>query len=412
MRVALFVDQFPKISETFILSQIDGLCASGHEITIYPCRPSDETKVHCTVEKLKLLERVRVPRKIPNSSLEKVFFYFRLLRLHLTYGESLSGLRGAYRRYKGVGDWRSALTMAEPVLHSGGKFDVLFAHFGPNGIRASWYREAGLISGPLVTVFHGFDLSSYLKGQSERMYDPLFQSGDLFLPISRYWQDKLQTLGCPADKLKVHHVGVDCDQFAFRARTHEANEPAILISVARLVEKKGIEYALRALAKIDASKLNIQYRIIGEGPLLAPLKQLVNELHLERNVIFLGVKSSKEVTDELCKAHLFLAPSVTSSTGDMEGIPTVLMEAMATGLPVVSTLHSGIPELVEDGVSGRLVGERDVEALSLAIQELISDVSSWPAMGMAGRDKVLQEFNIKHLNKQLDHLFERVAAGS
>ena len=412
MKIALFVDQFPKISETFILNQIEGLCACGHEITIFPCQPSDETKVHSIVERLDLLEKIRVPRKIPTTRLEKLLFYFRLFGLSLTHGKSLSDLKGALTKYNNIGDWRSALTMAEPVLHHGDRFDLLFAHFGPSGLRASWYREAGLVDGPLVTVFHGFDLSSCLQDHNERMYDPLFQNGDLFLPISHFWQDKLRTLGCPAGRLKVHHVGIDCDQFAFHARTREANEPTILVSVARLVEKKGIEYAIRALAKLSASQLNVQYRIIGDGPLLVSLKQLVNEMHLDTNITFLGVKNSDEVANELNKAHLFLAPSVTSQTGDMEGIPTVLMEAMATGLPVISTFHSGIPELVEDGVSGVLVNERDVCALSQTIQELLANVDRWPIMGKSGREKVLQEFNINKLNEQLEHLFKGVVSGN
>ena len=100
-----------------------------------------------------------------------------------------------------------------------------------------------------------------------------------------------------------------------------------------------------------------------------------------------------------------------SQTGDMEGIPTVLMEAMATGLPVISTFHSGVPELVEDGVSGVLVGERDVCALSQAIQKLMDSVERWPIMGKSGREKVLKEFNIKKLNEQLEHIFEGAVSG-
>jgi colanic acid/amylovoran biosynthesis glycosyltransferase len=412
MKIALFVGQFPKVSETFILNQIDGLLARGHEITIFPRQAGDESRVHGIVESWQLIKKTRFPPKAPHTRTEKVGFYCRLMWLKITHGKSVSRLRDTFGQYSHVGNWRYAFTMAEPMLHYGGRFDVLFAHFGPNGMRASWYRDAGLVKGPLVTVFHGFDLSGALHHHNEQIYDPLFSKGDIFLPISHYWHDKLLTLGCPAERLKVHHVGIDCEQFAFHARTLEADEPTVLISVARLVEKKGIEYAIRSMARLVASGVNVQYRIIGNGPLLAPLKQLVSEMHLHEHISFLGAKTSDEVCHELSNAHLFLAPSVTGSSGDMEGIPTVLMEAMAAGLPVISTLHSGIPELVEDGVSGRLVGERDEQALAQAIQELVDDVEQWPAMGSAGREKVLREFNIKTLNERLDHLFEQLHSRS
>jgi colanic acid/amylovoran biosynthesis glycosyltransferase len=412
MKIALFVDQFPKVSETFILNQIDGLLARGHEITIFPCEAGDESRVHGIVESRQLIKKTRFPPNAPHTRREKVGFYFRLMWLKITHGKSLSHLRDTFGQYSQVGSWRYAFTRAEPVLHHGGRFDVLFAHFGPNGMRASWYRDAGLVNGPLVTVFHGFDLSSYLRSHNEQIYDLLFRKGDLFLPISHYWHDRLRALGCPVQRLKVHHVGIDCEQFAFQARTREADDPTVLISVARLVEKKGIEYAIRSMARLVASEMNVQYRVVGDGPLLAPLKQLVSEMQLHEHITFLGEKTSDEVCHELSNAHLFLAPSVTGSSGDMEGIPTVLMEAMAAGLPVISTLHSGIPELVEDGVSGRLVGERDEQALAQAIQELVDDVEQWPAMGSAGREKVLREFNIKKLNERLDHLFEQLHARS
>jgi len=412
MKIALFVDQFPKVSETFILSQIDGLLARGHEIVIFPCQASDETKVHRVVERRRLIEKMHVPRKPARTLGDKTRSWFRLFNLHLTHAKTLARLRTAFRRYSCIGNWSNAVTIAEPLLHHGGSFDVLFAHFGPNGLRASWYRDAGLVSGPLVTVFHGFDVSTFLRLHGEKIYEPLFRSGDLFLPISRFWQHKLQALGCPADRITVHHVGVDCEQFGFHARTRAADEPTVLISVARLVEKKGIEYAIRAMHRLVALNIVVQYRIIGDGELLESLQQLTSELHLEGCVSFLGTKTSDEVTEELTRAHLFMAPSVTSQSGDMEGIPTVLMEAMATGLPVISTLHSGIAELVDEGVSGKLVAERDVDGLAEAIQELAANARSWPALGTAGREKVLGEFNSKTLNIQLEHLFEGAAPGA
>ena len=405
MKIALFLDAFPAISQTFIFNQLNALLADGHEIVIFPRHHSGETTLHPIVTSCHLLQKTHFPLKKDNALWAKVCLSLRLFVLRLVYRKPVNRLRTAFRKYKSVSSWRRALVEAAPVIRHGGSFDILFAHFGPNGLRANWYREAGLVNGPLVTVFHGYDLTEYLQSRTEQVYAPLFESGELFLPISRFWQTRLSALGCPINRIKVHHVGIDCEHFSFHARTLEPGEPVTLLSVARLVEKKGIEYAIRALALLVAADSRIRYRVIGNGPLLDSLEQLVTEMRLNDFVTFTGVKTSDEVADELGRAHVFLAPSVTSRSGDMEGIPTVLMEAMATGMPVISTLHSGIPELVEDGVSGRLVAERDVDALAGAIRDVIHDTAGWAPMGIAGRRKVLQEFNIAKLSEQLEHYF-------
>jgi len=405
MKIALFLDAFPAISQTFIFNQLNALLADGHEIVIFPRQHSGETTLHPVVTRCHLLQKTHFPLKRGNALWAKACLYLRLFVLNLIHRKPVNRLKRAFRKYRSVSSWRRALVEAAPVIRHGGNFDILFAHFGPNGLRANWYREAGLVSGPLVTVFHGYDMTEYLQSRTGQLYAPLFESGELFLPISRFWQTRLGALGCPIDRIKVHHVGIDCEHFSFLARTLEPGEPVTLLSVARLVEKKGIEYALRALALLVAAGSRIRYRVIGNGPLLGSLDQLATELHLSDFVTFTGVKTSDEVADELRRAHVFLAPSVTSRSGDMEGIPTVLMEAMATGMPVISTLHSGIPELVEDGVSGRLVAERDVDALAGAIRDVIHDTADWTPMGTAGRRKVLQEFNIAKLSEQLEHYF-------
>jgi len=405
MKIALFVNSFPKLSETFILNQIDGLLKCGHEITIFPRQPSGEKILHPIAEEQRLLEKTRFPAARTEAFTDKIALRLRLAALSLGHREPISRLKNRFREYGYIGRWRRALIEAEPLIRHGGRFDILFAHFGPNGLRAAWYRAAGLVTGSLVTVFHGYDMTEYLRSHSDGIYAPLWRNGDLFLPISRFWQDRLEGLGCPAAKIRVHHVGIDCEHFSYSTRSLDPGEPAVLISVARLVEKKGIEYAIRAVGRVIASGANIRYRIIGDGPLSAALKQMVSEMRLDAHIEFLGVKTSDEVADELSRAHVLLAPSVTSSRGDMEGIPTVLMEAMAMGMPVISTWHSGIPELVQDGVSGKLVKERDEAALANAIGELIADAGHWAAMGAAGREKVLQEFDMRTLNTQLAHQF-------
>jgi colanic acid/amylovoran biosynthesis glycosyltransferase len=280
-------------------------------------------------------------------------------------------------------------------------YDVVYCHYGWNGLYASMLEQAGLLGGRLVTAFHGADLSWHLATSGADVYRPLFRSGDLFLPISEHWKEKLVEIGCPAERIRVHHMGIDCDRLAFLERRLEPGRPVRLITIGRLVEKKGIEHGIRAVARLVERHHDVRYDIIGDGPLAHRLGRLVGELQLGDRVTLVGSRDQDDVRAALERAHVALAPSVTSRDGDQEGIPVALMEAMACGLPVVASLHSGIPELVEDGVSGRLVPEGDDQALADALEQLLRHPETWPAIGRAGRRRVEEGYDIEALNDRL-----------
>jgi colanic acid/amylovoran biosynthesis glycosyltransferase len=172
------------------------------------------------------------------------------------------------------------------------------------------------------------------------------------------------------------------------------------------VEKKGIQYSVKAIARVVKKFPYIEYGIVGDGPLRGEIEDLINELELKRHVRMYGWMKQEEVIELLKQSHIFLAPSVTSKEGDQEGIPVALMEAMAQGLPVLSTDHSGIPELVQDGTSGFLVPERDVEALANKLEYLVEHPEIWPERGKAGRDYVKKHYDIHRLNDRLVEIFQ------
>ncbi len=157
-----------------------------------------------------------------------------------------------------------------------------------------------------------------------------------------------------------------------------------MITIGRLVEKKGIKYAIQAMARLLKSGRKINYFVIGDGELRGDLEELISTLNLEKHVQLLGWMKQGEVTQLLQTMHIMVAPSITASNGDQEGIPNVVKEAMALGLPVISTLHSGIPELVEDGVSGFLVKERDVDSLTDRMRYMVDHPEIWGEMGKLG----------------------------
>lgn len=206
-------------------------------------------------------------------------------------------------------------------------------------------------------------------------------------------------------KTVVHRMGVDCDHFRYTPRTPGSGETVGLLSVSRLVEKKGLEFAIRAAASLARRGIDLKYTIIGDGPLRCELDGLIEELGAGDRITLTGWRPQDEVLSAMNWAHVLLAPSVTAFTGDQEGIPVALMEAMAMGLPVVSTFHSGIPELIENGVSGILVPPRDCKALEKALHDLISSPCTWPAMERAARDKVEREYNSKRQVRRLEELY-------
>jgi colanic acid/amylovoran biosynthesis glycosyltransferase len=281
-------------------------------------------------------------------------------------------------------------------------FDIIQCHFGALGLKAVLLREAGALNGKIVTAFHGEDITNYPRRFPRNVYAPLFASGDLFLPISARWNERLTALGCPSGKIRVHRMGIDCRGFAGRAERRPLDRPFRIVSVARLVEKKGIADAIRAVSRLPIA---CEYVVAGDGPSRAGLEQLAGAEGIRDKVRFAGAQTRAEVVQLLHSADVFLAPSVTGTDGDIEGIPVSIMEAMASGLPVVSTRHSGIPELVADGHSGFLLEEHDVDGLATRLSELATDLDLRGRMGVAGASIVATGFDINVLTDRLERFY-------
>ena len=407
MRLAFFVGTFPHVSETFVLGQITGMIDRGHDVTVFADRPHGAGPTHPDVERYDLLRRTHYRVGLSVDRLRRLAVKAGLV------GSGSQGGGGVRRRLPDFRFGKAALlsrmlgsTFAD-LPHR--RFDAIMCHFGPFGLLAAQLRAIGALEGPIATAFHGYDLTSWVEREGANVYRDLFREGELFLPISRHWAKRLVDLGCPEEKVVVHRMGVDCRALPFRERALDSSGKVRLLSVARLVEKKGIEYAIEAVARLHADGLPIEYTVVGDGPLRPALKRRVAAFPgLESVVHLVGWKNQSEVAKALADSHILLVPSVTAADGDQEGIPVVLMEAMATGMPVVATRHSGIPELVEDGVSGYLAPERDADALADRIAQLAAAPSRWSEVGRSGRDAVLSNFDVEKLNDALAmHLARR-----
>jgi len=284
------------------------------------------------------------------------------------------------------------------------KFDIVHCHFGPNGIIGIYLKEIG-ISGKYITSFHGYDVNSYPKIMGENVYNDLFHGGNLFTTNTNFTKQQILKLGCREKKITILPEGFRIAKFKFFTRKIQHGEYIKILTVGRLVEKKGHEYAIKSIAKIVRKHRNIEYIVAGDGPLRNKLQDLVSELDIKDYIKFLGAVEQNEVLKLYQQAHIFVLPSVTASNGDREGQALVIQEAQAMGLPIVSTLHNGIPEGVVDGKSGYLVPEKNVDSLAERLEYLIEHPEIWPEMGRAGRKFVEEKYDIRNLNQQLEKIY-------
>lgn len=403
MRIAFIVGIFPKLSETFILNQITGLIDLGHKVEIFAWERANEEKIHPKVIEYSLLERTHYLQDFASPA-NKVKAATGLVCIHIWKRPwVIVKALNVFKLGKKALSLRILFNLM-PFLKS--KFDIIHCHFGPTGKQFLFLKR--ILNIKFVTTFHAYDVSAFIKQGGTDVYHRLFTRGDLFLPVSNYWKNRLIQLGCPQDKIVVHHMGIDIQEFKFSPRKFPPDGKIKILTVARLVEKKGLNYSIEAVARAIQKYPDIQYKIVGDGPLRDELNKLISKLGVAKKIRLVGWKDSSEVKALMGETHIFLLHSVTATNGDMEGIPVSLMEAQAVGVPVISTYHSGIPELVQDGKSGFLVSEKNVDAFSERLSYLIEHPGEWLEMGRNGRNFVEKKYNNVQLSKKLENIYHRL----
>jgi colanic acid/amylovoran biosynthesis glycosyltransferase len=283
---------------------------------------------------------------------------------------------------------------------------LLHAHHGQLGVLLLPFKEAtGL---PLATSIRGRDatMANQPVGYLESM-KLLFEKGELFLPVCKFLADIIIDWGCPPEKIKVLYGGIDLSNYHYQA-PKQGNSKNIL-SVGRLVEKKGHHILIEAFRIIKDKYPDATLTIIGKGELHDKLVSLAEKLELGDSFRLLNHLPKEQVREHMAGADLFCAASLTSKEGDVEGIPNTLKEAMAVGTPVISTRHAGIPELVTHNKDGYLVKENSVVEISEAIEYMLNNRSQWENFSKAARQKVEQNFDLqKQLQLQADYYDELI----
>lgn len=425
MKIAYLVKTFPKLSETFVLNEILELERQGLELHIFSLRQPSETKVHPAVAELRApVTYVRSwytplpppPERVPFEKLahkvqmreERRFMFLHhpiwFLRTWLFqmrngareryFRQTFQARSGTRKRY-----FYEALALATALRRGG--FTHLHAHFAnePTSVGELAHRLAGC---RFSFTAHAKDI--YLTEREELARK--IAAADFVITCTGFNRNYLQTIARSRTPIHLCYHGVDLSRFTREPvesqERHQAT-PAIL-SVGRFCEKKGFAYLIQACGRLKQDGRRFVCRIVGFGPLQARLEALIRDLELQDCVFLSGKMTQDKLIQEYRRADLFVLPCLVADDGDRDGIPNVLVEAMAMRIPVVSTPVSGIVELVDPMENGVLVPEKDFEALTAAMEVLLDDPDLRQRLGANGRQKVMAGFGLDRSTTKLRRL--------
>jgi colanic acid/amylovoran biosynthesis glycosyltransferase len=278
-----------------------------------------------------------------------------------------------------------------------GRADAVLAEFGPTGVAVmEACRQLDL---PLFVHFHGYDISMRrVLEQYGAAYSEMFRRAAGLIAVSRAMRRRLIDRGAPPERVHYNPCGVDCESFGGAS---PSESPPSVLAVGRFVEKKGPRLTLAAFAEALRQYPEARLRMIGDGPLLGECRRLSRRLSIGHAVTFLGRRPHQRVAEEMRRARLFAQHSIEAASGDSEGTPVSVLEAGASGLPVVSTRHGGIPDVVLDEETGMLVEEGDIEGMARRMLRLLRDPALAARLGGEARRRVRAHFSASHSMERL-----------
>lgn len=371
-RVAMFAKRFLPYSQTFIYDEIQ-----AHE--------RYTVDVFCK-------ERINEDR-----------FPYDRVTAPSALGSSWMGAR----LYENIGYWPrfDRMLAREP-------YDLVHAHFGTQGVYALPYVKRHDL--PFAVTFHGIDVGDlfgprrFLPRQWRywALSDSIFEEADILLADSIELAELLIEMGAPKEKLQVHRLGVDLSKFQ---RADEERSVPRITMVGRFTEKKGFRYALRACANVlSDDAVEGEVVMLGDGELESELRQIVREGGIEDRVDFRGAVPHEEVAHVLARTDVMMCPSVVTRTHDRDSGIVVAKEGSACEVPVIGTYHGGIPSIIDDGETGFLVPERDVDALTDALHTLLTDGDLRRRFGRAAREKMRRELSMDDQVRALETYYDRI----
>lgn len=398
--VGYVVRKFPVLSETFILNEMLALEAKGVEVHVFPLAPTRDPRFHKGLCQLQATIHY-----VPGSGdLRSLLRYARRqARRHpRRYRRRLLGVLATG---KPVLLWRflQASWVAERARKVGARH--LHAHFA-NRTATVAQQASHLIGVPFSFTAHAFDV---FRHADERVIRRKMAEARFTATVSEYNVDFLETLANGSKpRIELVRNGIDMDRFA--PPPAPPAPPFTILAVARLVEKKGLPILIDACRILRDRGHDFRCEIVGKGRLRATLERMIRESELRDRVHLVGPLPQHEILEHYHRAHVVALPAIVGSDGNREGLPVSIVEALACGVPVVSTRVTGIPEAVRDGVNGLMVPEGDPVALAEALERLMTDPGLLPRLQSAARESVRHEYEQGHTASRLLELFREAVA--
>jgi glycosyltransferase involved in cell wall biosynthesis len=381
--IAVFSINWLGISETFIYRQLKALDENGFNAYILTSKLIDSHFTKTDINRL-------IYYKEANNISQKWNTVKRILELKGNRFAATSSQNNF---------WTKNLKNNRPEL--------IHAHYGPGGLMI--LNTVQNLDIPLITTFHGYDASALLRNKAYVNSLNLLFKYSYIITVSEFMKKRLLSYGAPKNRIIAHYIGTDLNKFKFHshkslAKKTQEGEKLNFLQVSNFVDKKGHKYTIQAFNLFLKEYPNAQLTFGGDGVTKQESENLVRSLGIEEKIRFLGAINPDEVTECMQNSDLFLHHSITDETGCEEGIPTVLMEAMASGIPVVSSYHAGIPELIKDGESGFLIKEKDVSSYGKLLIKLLGINTEIIADNAASYVK--RRFDIQKQNRALIDIYK------
>lgn len=409
-KVAFIVGAFPSNKMNWLTEQVTSLIDLGVDIQIFTLFRGDPDQLAERVQKYRLLDRT-IYMDVPVSRIRRwILFPFMFMRILFLQPKTLWRILSLRT---GIALSVQYFFRIAPLVGVIEKYPIVHCHQGMIANKFAAIRDIMKLKQPFLTTFYGQDSSKYIKAKGPHCYDYLIQNQEMLLVMTEEMKERMVAFGFPSSKVKVNYTGIIIGDYQFVPRKYKAGEKFKIIFAGRFVEKKGIPDVLRCFARVLARHPEAELHFFGEGDeeeYNAEIDATLHELKLGHEVVFHGMVLPENLHRALLEMHLMVQLSKTAKNGDTDDLPVVLLEAQATGLPVVTTKHVGIPDGVEDGKTGFLVDEGDYMAAAEKICSVIEHPELLEQMSCRARTFMEEKFDIVEIDKKLITLYEEIEA--